>query len=258
MDGSDSLEQCLTTNKETLMKRKTLTIYCAVLAVALGGALSLAAQAQMVNVGTRLNLVDVAFDPFAAISAGIGGSTVASSISLGKIKGFEGTFRTQVMDGPEPGVNLDFYYQYENQGFPFRTVWEVTLPIEDSFSASAAQRYQLSSFPENVFYQAGDFEWADRQIANQITFRQDPERHQIGLIGPGEITRVMVIRTSATGYTEGIAEIPFTDRSGQSGIMYFGTFQPAVPEPGTNALMVAGLGLMGFVFRRHRKAVAGI
>jgi len=63
-------------------------------------------------------------------------------------------------------------------------------------------------------------------------------------LNPGEISRYLVLYTDATAYGTNMASV--IDGS----IADAATFAP-IPEPGTYALMLAGLGLMGFVGRRR-------
>jgi len=65
-------------------------------------------------------------------------------------------------------------------------------------------------------------------------------------LNPGEVSRYLVMYTNATTYGNSIASV--IDGS----IANAATFAP-VPEPETYALMLAGLGLMGFVGRRRAK-----
>lgn len=65
-------------------------------------------------------------------------------------------------------------------------------------------------------------------------------------LNPGEVSRYLVLYTNATSFGNSMASV--IDGSVASAA----TFAP-VPEPETYALMLAGLGLMGFVGRRRSK-----
>ncbi len=69
-------------------------------------------------------------------------------------------------------------------------------------------------------------------------------------------TDIIVIRTTATDYNfSGVLDIQDGADHNPRFWKFSGLMMP-VPEPSTNALIVAGLGLMGFVVRRRRKAIA--
>jgi hypothetical protein len=154
-----------------------------------------------------------------------------------------GMFRTVVMDGPQPGVNLDFYYQFSNVGLPSEAVNEIRIPIEPNIGVvNVAQRGDFFFFPQETAVGLGNA----TRLNSTVFFRQFPgEVRDDTRIHPGEISAVIVVRTYAREFNLGTAEV---------GSASFSTFQPAIPEPSTNALILAGLGLVAFAARRRKEA----
>jgi hypothetical protein len=147
-----------------------------------------------------------------------------------------------VLDGKEPGVNLDFYYQLVNfDEHHLGGAHSLALPFFAPFSASVGQTHGFFQF-----FLSFEREWASvSRDAKQITFVAPGE----GSLDFRSDTLTMVIRTNAQHYRNGIGEVTFTNGF----VEYLPTYQPAIPEPGTNALIAAGLGLMAFVMRRRNK-----
>lgn len=68
----------------------------------------------------------------------------------------------------------------------------------------------------------------------------------------GGQTRFLFVDTDATAYAlTGTATLDLSPSFGENGYASFTTFAPAVPEPETYALMLAGLGAIGWVRRRR-------
>lgn len=155
---------------------------------------------------------------------------------------FNGTARAAVYDGPEDGMNLNFYYQFSNNGGEDDTLSAISRMTAGGFGDWATDVSQSStSFGDFV---AGTVaaNTVDRGGTGVVGFNFTP-----GGVMPGESTNVMEIRTSATDYTSNwMAVIDGTAGFGPA-------FAPtaAIPEPETYAMMLAGLGLLGFVGKRR-------
>lgn len=210
------------------------TLKMSAVALALAGAIG---SAQALDVAA--NTAPAAGPPSMAAALGTLLDSLSTAITTPT---FTGMARAAVYDGPEAGMNLNFYYQFSNTGGAGTTPDSIA-----RMSAGGFGTWATDVFQSDVAF--GDFV-AGTVAANTV------DRGNTGVIGfnftpngvmPGESTSIMEVRTSATDHT----------RNWMAVIDSTGGFAPAfaptaaIPEPETYALMLAGLGLLGFVGRRR-------
>lgn len=211
------------------------TMKQAVVGLALAGFFT-SASATVLNVNVVAPSVDI-------VATGFGGTQldfVSTAISNAS---YNGTARAAVYRN-ESGL-LDFYFQFSN----------------DITSVNAIERFAAYDFsselpgPVEVFQATGAFDQfvvgtenadtADRGSFGVIGFNFIPNGNT--KINPGTTSYTQIIRTGATQYTVG--NFGLLDGIGDNAA----GFQPtaAVPEPETYALMLSGIGMLGFIGRRR-------
>ena len=195
------------------------------------------AQATPLPVGSPPIAIDTADLPV--------GSFLASAIGTVSGGGFTGTARTAVYR--ETATNfLDVIYQFTDLSgssivsisgsnfdnfvtnvFQSATLANPGIFIPGTIGADVAQRSTDGNVVEFIFTSAGS--------TSQLL--------------PGTTSFALQVRTNATNFTSGFMGVLGSGAGSQV------SFQPtAVPEPGTYAMMLAGLGLMGFVGARRKNA----
>jgi hypothetical protein len=202
------------------------------LAVLMAGGFA-TAQATTLLINTPTANVDIVVAPFA-------GTLLDTAITSISNPSYNGIARTAVYDS---GAGLDFYYQFVN----------------NASSKNGVERFTASDFsvigagPVNVFQTATAFgifttgteksDYADRTLPGVIAFSFVP--NGASKVTPGSTSFIQVIRTNITKYEAG--NFGLLDGYGDNAR----GFAPAVPEPETYALMLAGMAMVGFVARRR-------
>lgn len=208
------------------------TIKQAVLVIALAGAFSTANATSLPEETASAN-VDI-------VGSFFGGTLLDSAITNISNSSYNGIARSAVYD---TGSGLDFYYQFSNNltsvnGIDRFTAFDfgvITKPVEVFQTASAFGIFQTGT--ENSDY-------ADRSNLGVIGFSFVPTGHT--KIIPGTTSYIQIIRTDARLYKPG--NFGLIDGVGDNAV----AFAPAVPEPETYAMLLAGLGLMGTIARRRK------
>lgn len=209
-----------------------LSMKQAALALAMTGVFT-TANATVLSPNVIANSVDIVAAPF-------GGTLLDFATTAINNSSYNGFARAAVYD---VGTGLDFYYQFSN----------------DSTSLNGVERFAMFDFStENddiveVFQTALGFDGfvngseasdaADRTGPGVIGFNFIPDGQS--KIIPGTSSYIQIIRTNAQSYVAGTFGL--LNGIGDNAV----GFAPAIPEPETYAMMLAGLGLIGFIGRRR-------
>lgn len=170
-----------------------------------------------------------------------GGTLLATATTPISNSSYNGTARAAVYD---TGTGLDFYYQFTNDGTSQNGVTRFTGFDFSSLGSSAVSVYQTAT--AFGIFSAGTqtSDNADRSSFGVIGFNfladATPQ------ITPGSTSYIQVIRTDARLYVPG--NFGLLNGIGDNAAAFAPT---AVPEPETNAMVLAGLALIGTIVRRR-------
>lgn len=187
------------------------------------------------------------------VLAGAAGTLVDSMLTP-LISGGEliANLRTAVVQNA--GGTLDFYYQFGNAG---TSGTNLDLSLNQSFAMGSTFVTDVFFRLENGgldFFHDGDDGTAPTAATRSadgvvvgFLFTGSPFRSELR-INPGEVSRILVIRTNATDYAGGLTSL-------QNGIIATGdSFAPAaVPEPASLLLLGSAFAAAGYVARHRRK-----
>lgn len=224
------------------MKLKATSIAVA----ALGLGLAASAQAMLLLPGSGPLAVDI-------VAAAPGGTVLDTASGTLTTPHWSGTYSTSVVDGPEAGVNLDFYYQVTNGSASSDALGRVTgADFNNAFITNVIQTATAFS----GFVAGGQSAFTgDRDMFGVVGFNFLPGTSGTGKIDPGESSYILIIRTNATTYEPGVMAVI-------NGTATFASaFQPSgqpplvgpIPEPGTMALLATGLLALGGAARKARQ-----
>lgn len=160
------------------------------------------------------------------------------------------------------GGTLDFYYQITNNA---GSTSSLERNINSAFASTAPP-----GFTTEVFYRTdnaglGSLFSAGSPSAVPLTADRSANARRVGFtfsgIAPGETSRILVIRTNATTFTNGVSLISDDLILGEGTFDAVGSFQPAaaaIPEPASLVLLSSAFAAAGYVARhRARKRKPG-
>jgi len=205
-----------------------------VLAVALSGVLS-TANATVLTPNVLTTSVDVT-------PAFFGGTLLDSAITSISNISYSGTARVAVYDS---GSGLDFYYQFSNDASSKNGIERLSAYDYSSLGATAVDVFQTATGFGIFTNGTENSNYADRTTSGVIGFNFVPDGSS--KIVPGTTSFIQIIRTNATAYTSG--NFGLLNGIGDNAAGFAPT--AAVPEPEGYAMMLAGLGLIGFVAKRR-------
>lgn len=235
-----------------------MKLHTVALAAAVACAVSAPAHATVLTPGSGfVPLEDVAAAPGGAVLATFNTPVVAAT--------WTAQFSTAVVDGPEPGVNLDFYYQITNDegsrtALPALLAAFFSVPFDPVGPYFATDVVQTAAAFGPFLPGAQAAAYAERSVIGYVGFLFASDCECAGLLDPGDTSYTFIVRTNASAYdTSGLIGIP----DGQ--LTFAPAFQPAglpplvapVPEPGTLALLASGLLGIAGMGRARRAARSG-
>lgn len=227
-------------------------------ALALAGlcAMPLAARAALITLNPGLPLTSLGAGTTLADDPSLAGLVLADVVDSFVGPGFGGTFQTRVVRRDDSGT-LDFYYRINafNDNSTARALRDFR--IGDFAGWNTAVTYRPDGLGTEAPQQAVRFPTPPCPACNGINFIfADLSAGGPPTFTSGDESLFMAIRTDAYAYTTTTADVYLTTLPGATFDQFLSTpftvFAPAVPEPQTYLMMLAGLAGLGAWMRRRR------
>jgi len=170
---------------------------------------------------------------------------------------YTGTLRSAVYRN-NLNNQLDFYYQFTNNASSVDSVSRITMTNFGAFTSNVGFTSQDIDGASGNTGPAGTANFSQTGTMQAPSLANRPSQGTLGfnfgngivtsdMINAGETSRILVIRTNATNYNNG------STSTINGAVSTYQTFAPtAIPEPGTYALMGAGLIALGLVRRKKQ------
>ena len=224
-------------------------IFSALTAALIGGLFASEAQAVPVAVSSTVSLPGTTL---------VAEPNLAGTVLLDNLYSFNQTL-TSPTGGPETFVGtvqervvretgsgtLDFYWRVMNTG---------TAGLDANIGDFRVGSFNIPSTPVNLNYRIDGLGSVAPTSAQRFTGSFSNYFNFIfpNGIAPGQSSNFMLAETSATAYTQN-ASFDLTN-IGESQIVFTGVQVSPVPEPTELALMLSGIGLLGFIASRRNKS----
>ncbi|MES1988780.1 MAG: PEP-CTERM sorting domain-containing protein [Pseudomonadota bacterium] len=178
-----------------------------------------------------------------SVATFFGGTLLDSASTNVSNASYTGIARAAVYD---TGSGLDFYYQFTNAASSQNGIERFAAFDYSSLGASQVNVFQTNNGFGIFSNGTEQSDYADRTLSGVIGFSFVP--NGASKIAPGTTSFIQIIRTNATSYTTGNFGLLDGIADNAAG------FAPAstVPETESYTMMLAGLGLMGFIAKRRK------